>query len=1182
MSSPLARVDFSDALRCVQRVVVRPGLPLLDTALANARTLHAWLGRLVAEVKWDGEAIQFFVRDDDGAMPEIRKCRPATSAELTGVLRPDIEALREKLRETRPQSSAEIALHRVVSIQLEEAIGRAAMENPSSAFFWYRDQRGRTRLTWCWGYEPVATETTQAAVCPNPSCRLLTLTSAPPRDKCQRCGTELRRRRLVPAWITAVAVLLLLVGAAALGVKWSGDGRLHQQPTPPVAEAGGDAAPPETPMADPDNTKTTPTGQQATPDAEQPKEEGPAAEDAMVAEQPKPEGPTAEDAMVAEQPKPEGPAAAAAIVAGQVLDAKSKTPIAAAQVSLAGLDHRGETDADGRFRLEAVPWGTLEIHVAAGGYAAQQITRELQTADDLTVEVLLQGTAVLVGQVLDAVARSPVVGAEVTVAGQSQNATTDADGRFRIESLPGKSIAVAVSAAGYAKQEQTQALKSADETAVEVLLKGAAVLTGKVVDAVSQSPISGAKVTLVDRTGSAATGTDGRFRIESLRGGPAEIEVAAAGYVSQRIPQVLKDLEESTSDVRLHGSASLAGQVVDADSQAAIPGAALRLGESGPIVKVDGEGRFRIDGLRPGQQDLQVAAKGYSRERRTAALADAKETTLRVELKPISKPGPDKPPMIAPVPATVGTEPTVSFFGIQTKAGSVAFVVDSSGSMSGTRMARTKAELATSVIGLQPEQLFYVSFFNGGPIPMPGTKPVHASPLEKVRFLKWMKTIAADDGTEPQGALTLVAAMKPSAIFLLSDGGFSPLSPDTFQLLSAHRIKANTVAFEDDSGKVVLEEIAHKTGGTYKFVPASEQPPPDEAAIETALAFALIKALNEPPPSDAQEVRKGLVELCDRQDFGPQPGASPAELTQAAQDWTDWWIQHGLIRAFSGLPQETLVKEFHGPDNRYRRAAFLAAGQQRLRPVEEYIAALRDADAAVQQAARAALVAIADGQDYGPPKGAAPTARDKSIEDWSQWWKVRQAVEALSTAPEAMVLSRFRDPHPAVRKAALTEARKRRLPTWEGLIQALQDPVLDCREVARQALTGLTGGKVDFGPPVNAADTDWAATAKKWKDWRSAELQRKAQAEIDARARAEQARLEAEKKAAMAKQQAREKEAKEKLLAAQDLQRQYKRSTSMSYTNRIEILQKRFQEIIDAYPGTEAAKKAQEALKSVL
>ena len=614
----------------------------------------------------------------------------------------------------------------------------------------------------------------------------------------------------------------------------------------------------------------------------------------------------------------------AGVLTGEVVDAADHSPVANADVRLAGAPATRRTGADGRFRLEGVRSGPATVEVQAAGYRAQKLEKELAFGTETPLRVALVGDATIAGEVVVAPGNQPVPDAKVRLSGTPRVAATDANGRFGMDRVRSGPARIEVTAQGLDPAAVSYDLAAGRETLVRVALAGALELTVAVVDAKTEQPVA-ADVKIVGMGRSGRATADGPCRFEAMRKGPVEIEVAAPGYAPQRIARVLNTAEDATVRVRLKGEATLAGRVLDAASQAPVPDAHVTAGQPAFRATTDAQGRFSIDGLLGGQIEVQVAAAGYVPWRRTEELGPAQQTSVVVELKREPPPVAETPAMPAPEkpPAVVATKTAppqqakkeVTFFGIKSEAGSVGFAVDCSGSMAGSRIERTKAELAESIVALDPQQTFYLSFFQSGPIPMSGEPraPVPASPLEKVRAVGWMKGIPADDGTQPESMVRMLAAMKPRVIYLLSDGEFPELSGETFQVLVANRIAVNTVAFEDESGAQRLREIAEKTGGTYRFVPPAALPPHHRLLADTRLALLLIDALDDPPPNDTQALRKALVELCDHQDFGPQPNAAPPDVARAADAWTQWWVEKRLFPAFVHLSEAELRKELREP-----------------------------------------------------------------------------------------------------------------------------------------------------------------------------------------------------------------------------------------------------------------------------
>jgi len=83
---------------------------------------------------------------------------------------------------------------------------------------------------------------------------------------------------------------------------------------------------------------------------------------------------------------------------------------------------------------------------------------------------------------------------------------------------------------------------------------------------------------------------------------------------------------------------------------------------------------------------------------------------------------------------------------------------------------------------------------------------------------------------------------------------------------------------------------------------------------------------------------------------------------------------------------DTLKKLMQHDRMDVRIAAAQAVGSKKLRLAPELIALLQDSGEDVRQAARRALVQIANGTDYGPAADASSSERQDAYAAWRDWW----------------------------------------------------------------------------------------------------------------------------------------------------------------------------------------------------
>jgi hypothetical protein len=162
----------------------------------------------------------------------------------------------------------------------------------------------------------------------------------------------------------------------------------------------------------------------------------------------------------------------------------------------------------------------------------------------------------------------------------------------------------------------------------------------------------------------------------------------------------------------------------------------------------------------------------------------------------------------------------VRFFDIEARGGRFIYVVDRSGSMMGKRLQDTKAELIRSVQSLAQTMEFFIIFYDNSHEPMPATGLVKATGPNKSRYLAWVEAMDCRNGTDPRQAMLTALALKPDAIWLLSDGQFHEQACDVIRAANPNAgIPIHTIAFHSEIGQSVLARIARENRGHYRFVP---------------------------------------------------------------------------------------------------------------------------------------------------------------------------------------------------------------------------------------------------------------------------------------------------------------------------------------------------------------------------
>lgn len=191
--------------------------------------------------------------------------------------------------------------------------------------------------------------------------------------------------------------------------------------------------------------------------------------------------------------------------------------------------------------------------------------------------------------------------------------------------------------------------------------------------------------------------------------------------------------------------------------------------------------------------------------------------------------------------------PRASFYGTVAYGNRFVYVLDKSGSMrfgkasdsrgKKGRFERAREELLRSIDELGDDEWFYVILFSHVTRRMfddTSTLPemVPATAENKAKLRAWLDTVTIDGDTDPRQAIRLGLAMKPSALFLLSDGEFNWKNhperdtvfdgnvelADIIERANDADAPIHTFAFEDPAGRNQLIAVASQTGGEHRDI----------------------------------------------------------------------------------------------------------------------------------------------------------------------------------------------------------------------------------------------------------------------------------------------------------------------------------------------------------------------------
>jgi hypothetical protein len=316
-------------------------------------------------------------------------------------------------------------------------------------------------------------------------------------------------------------------------------------------------------------------------------------------------------------------------------------------------------------------------------------------------------------------------------------AVTDDDGRFRYAVPAGQALVLRARHRAHA-EGVSASLVAARPIFVTIELGAGRELIGRVVDTTGR-PVAGAQITDADRGGrplhAARSDADGRFALPGIdaRRRQVLLRAEAGGARSRPVLAALPAAFDAPIDIVLSDDLHIAGTVVDAAGEP-VADAVVTYRRGGdpearpdprpvavlePILagetRADGDGRFSIAGLAPGEYQLAAASVALARDQATpqrsgqtiAAAGDddvilAFAASARIRGRVL---GPDgRPPASAQVtlrmlspPIAVAADGTFDIADINPGISIYTVDIDAPGAMTATRDARVRAGETTDL-----------------------------------------------------------------------------------------------------------------------------------------------------------------------------------------------------------------------------------------------------------------------------------------------------------------------------------------------------------------------------------------------------------------------------------------------------------------------------------------------------
>lgn len=273
---------------------------------------------------------------------------------------------------------------------------------------------------------------------------------------------------------------------------------------------------------------------------------------------------------------------------GQVVATQDGAPLA--DVTVSSEDLSAVTDSSGRFEINGLPTGTVEV-VATKDLYMEYRAQIFAVSGENPLRIELRGESRIVGTVLSSDSMNPI-DAEVSLGFTSS--ATGPNGSYSLDGLVPGTFTVEFTANGFQTHRESVTLSSGEETTVDVLLEPAGKVVGVVED---ENGMRLSDVLVSTDVNIALSDATGSYELTGLSSGSVEVIYAKNGFDPLVRDVNIMSGAPTTANVTMAigGTGTFRGTVIGANSGQPVANAQVLLsGPSSPSFTTSSDGEFEF------------------------------------------------------------------------------------------------------------------------------------------------------------------------------------------------------------------------------------------------------------------------------------------------------------------------------------------------------------------------------------------------------------------------------------------------------------------------------------------------------------------------------------------------------------------------------------------------------------
>lgn len=286
------------------------------------------------------------------------------------------------------------------------------------------------------------------------------------------------------------------------------------------------------------------------------------------------------------------------------------------------------TDINGAYTIENILPGAYKVFAAKNNYDTISVDVTVNAGSITYANFILKpytpsdkNYGIISGILRELKTDDPISKAFLYTVPSTSVVTTNSTGEYEITNVPAGKYKLWYGKDGYDTLSVDVSVIAGKTTGADLTLAkmdtsaagSFGKITGRITNATTGLPISGAAITSVPPLGSITTSSTGDYEINNIKPGSYKLKISKTGFTDKEVDVVITAGTTVTVNASLQlQTGNITGRVIDAQTGNALAGVNIKTTPGTSSISTGSDGRYDLQNIIPGKYKISAVKTGYT------------------------------------------------------------------------------------------------------------------------------------------------------------------------------------------------------------------------------------------------------------------------------------------------------------------------------------------------------------------------------------------------------------------------------------------------------------------------------------------------------------------------------------------------------------------------------------------